>query len=218
MSTLNIYNPAGEIASTMEIPETSLVTEKGAQAVKDTVVAIMNSWRAGTACTKSKGQVSGTGKKPWKQKGTGRARVGTSRNPVWRGGGIAFGPKPRDYSVKVNKKVVSLAFQRAFSDKIVAGEVVVIEKLTTEAPKTKQASALLKKLGVTRSVLFVVSQDAMQDDLDRNFELAVNNIPNVAACTAVEVTAYDLCRFKTIVVTKTAMEEMVERLPVEENN
>ena len=99
-----------------------LVTDKGEQAVKDAVTAIRNSMRAGTACTKGKGEVAGSNKKPWKQKGTGNARAGFRQSPVWRGGGVAHGPKPRSFEQKLNKKVWTLAFKRALSDKLVAGE------------------------------------------------------------------------------------------------
>ena len=103
--------------------QAALTLDKGAQAVKDAVTAIRNAMRAGTACTKGKGEVAGSNKKPWKQKGTGNARAGFRQSPVWRGGGVAHGPKPRDFATKLNKKVWSLAFARAFSDKLVAGDV-----------------------------------------------------------------------------------------------
>src|SRR5574344_2454508 len=99
-----------------------LVLDKGAQALKDAVTAIRNAMRAGTACTKGKGEVAGSNKKPWKQKGTGNARAGFRQSPVWRGGGVAHGPKPRSFEQKINKKVMQLAFARALSDKIVAGD------------------------------------------------------------------------------------------------
>ena len=108
MSTIKVYDKTGAATGEKTVDAAQLVLDRGAQAVKDTVVAILNGYRAGTAKTKNKSEVSGTGKKPWKQKGTGRSSFGSSRNPVWRGGGVAFGPVPRDYSQKVNKKVSAL--------------------------------------------------------------------------------------------------------------
>ncbi|MEG1934283.1 MAG: 50S ribosomal protein L4, partial [Kiritimatiellia bacterium] len=144
MSTIKVYDKTGATTGDKTVDEAQLVLDRGEQAVKDTVVAILNGYRAGTAKTKNKSEVSGTGKKPWKQKGTGRASFGTSRNPVWRGGGVAFGPVPRDFSQKVNKKVLTLAFARALSDKIADGELALVDSLVFDEPKTKQAAAMLK--------------------------------------------------------------------------
>lgn len=213
MSTIKVFNPAGDAASEMSVADGTLVLDRGAQAVKDTVVAIMNGWRAGTASTKTKAEVSGSGKKPFKQKGTGRARAGTTRNPVWRGGGVAFGPKPRDYSVKVNKKVARLAFQRALSDKIASGDLLVVEKFEVAEPKTKLVAPILKKMGIERTCLIVVSTDATCGDANDNFFYGVGNIPNVFVCSSAEVNVYLLCRFAKIVATKEAMNELLERLP-----
>lgn len=132
-----------------------LTLDKGAQAVKDAVTAIRNAMRAGTACTKGKGEVAGSNKKPWKQKGTGNARAGFRQSPVWRGGGVAHGPKPRSFEQKLNKKVWALAFARAFSDKLVAGDVIVVDKFEFEAPKTKLMAKFLKELGVDRTACIV---------------------------------------------------------------
>ncbi len=213
MSTIKVFNPAGDSAGEMSVAQGTLVLDRGAQAVKDTVVAIMNGWRAGTASTKTKAEVAGSGKKPHKQKGTGRARVGTTRNPVWRGGGVAFGPKPRDYSVKVNKKVAQLAFRRALSDKIASGDLAVIEKFEIAEPKTRLVAPLLKKIGIDRTCLVVVSFDAQSADANDNFFYGVGNIPGVFVCSSAEVNVYLLCRFNKILVTREAMDELLERLP-----
>ena len=158
MSTIKVFNPAGDAAGEMTVADDLLVLDKGAQAVKDVVVAIQNAFRAGTASTLSKGEVAGSNKKPWRQKGTGRARAGLRQSPVWRGGGVAFGPKPRDFSQKINRKVQQLAFTRALSDKIAGGQVTVIEKFDLAGPKTKLLTATLKKLGADRSTLIVLDQ------------------------------------------------------------
>ncbi len=168
MATIKAFTSAGEAGADIAIDDAQLTLEKGAQAVKDAVTAIRNSMRAGTACTKGKGEVAGSNKKPWKQKGTGNARAGFRQSPVWRGGGVAHGPKPRDFSQKINRKVMQLAFARAFSEKIAAGEVVVVSEFKFEQPKTKLMAALLKKAGVERSALVVT--DKYDDNRDAYME------------------------------------------------
>ena len=205
MSTIKVFNPAGDAAGELSVADELLVLDKGAQAVKDTVVAIRNGMRAGTASTLSKGEVNGSGKKPWKQKGTGRARVGYRQNPVWRGGGVAFGPKPRDYSQKINRKVCQLAFVRAMSDKIAEGQVLVVEKFDLEA-KTKAMVALLKKLGLERSVLIIL------DQYDEKVILASRNLPKVEVARAADVDVYSLLLYRTIVTTKAGFEALKARM------
>ncbi len=212
MSTIKVYDKTGAATGEKTVDGAQLVLDRGEQAVKDTVVAILNGYRAGTAKTKNKSEVSGTGKKPWKQKGTGRASFGSSRNPVWRGGGVAFGPVPRDYSQKVNKKVSALAFARALSDKIASGELCVIDSLNYEEPKTKVAAAMFKAMGIERSCLVIVDDDALAGDANDNFFLAVGNLPNVGVAAAGETDVYMLCRFKNIVVTAKAFEALEARL------
>jgi len=206
MSTIKVFNPAGDAAGEMAFADERLVLDKGEQAVKDTVVAIQNAARAGTASTLSKGEVSGSNKKPWRQKGTGRARAGYRQSPVWRGGGVAFGPKPRDYSQKINKKVQRLAFTRALSEKIAGGQVTVVEKFDLAEAKTKLLSALLKKLGADRSALIVL------DQLDDKLVLASRNLQKVAVVTASEVDVYSLLLYRTLVVTKAGFEALTARM------
>ncbi|MBQ9432426.1 MAG: 50S ribosomal protein L4 [Kiritimatiellae bacterium] len=205
MSTIKVFNPAGEAAGDLTVADELLVLDRGAQAVKDTVVAIRNGMRAGTACTLSKGEVAGSNKKPWKQKGTGRARAGLRQSPVWRGGGVAFGPKPRDYSQKINRKVRQLAFTRALSDRIAEGQVLVVEKFDFE-PKTKALVALLKKLGLERSVLLVTEQ------YEENVILASRNLQKIEAAKASEVDVYSLLLYRTIVATRAGFEALKARM------
>lgn len=206
MSNIKVFSPAGAAAGEMTFADERLILDKGDQAVKDVVVATQNGLRAGTACTLSKGEVAGSNKKPWKQKGSGRARVGLRQNPIWRGGSVAFGPKPRDFSQKVNRKVAQLAFTRALSDKIAGGSVVVIEKFDFTEPKTKQVIALLKKLGVERSGLIVT------DQYEENVALSAQNLPNVAVLRAAEVDVYALMYFRTVVATKAGFEALTARM------
>lgn len=206
MSMVKKYDAAGVATGDVEIPEALLVMDKGTQAVHDTVVALTNARRAGTACTLQKGEVAGSGKKPWKQKGTGRARAGYRQSTVWRGGATTFGPRPRDYSVKVNKKVSRLAFRRALSEKLSSGDVRVVEPLTVEAPKTKAFAALLKAQGVSGPVLVIV------DTVEQGLAMAVRNVPRVELVKAVDVNVYQLLRYPTVLVNSTGMEQLMARL------
>ena len=183
-----------------------LVTDKGEQAVKDAVTAIRNAMRAGTASTKGKGEVAGSNKKPWKQKGTGNARAGFRQSPVWRGGGVAHGPKPRSFEQKLNKKVWSLAFRRALSDKLVAGEVIVVDKFEFEAPKTKFMAKLLKDLGVERTAIII------QKEVDETVLLATSNLPCVDYSTAQALDVYTLLANRQIVCDQAGFDALVARL------
>ncbi len=211
MSTIKQYTSAGEAGADIEVDEASLVLDKGAQALKDAVVAIRNAMRAGTASTKGKGEVAGSNKKPWKQKGTGNARAGFRQSPVWRGGGVAHGPKPRDFSQKVNKKVMKLAFARAVSEKIQAGDVLVVSEFSFEAPKTKLMAAFLKKIGVDRSALVVTAE--INETLDR----MVRNLPRVDSATAQEINPYAVLLFRKIVCDKAGYDALMARVAGKEN-
>jgi len=206
MSTIKVFNPAGDAAGEMTVADELLVLDKGEQAVKDVVVATRNALRAGTASTLSKGEVAGSNKKPWRQKGTGRARAGFRQSPVWRGGGVAFGPKPRDYSQKINRKVQQLAFTRALSEKIAGGQVTVIEKFDLPEPKTKLLAALLKKLGVDRSVLIVLDQH------EETVMLAGRNLQKVEVVSAEEVDVYSLLLYRTLVATQAGFAALTARM------
>ncbi|HHU14527.1 MAG: 50S ribosomal protein L4 [Kiritimatiellae bacterium] len=206
MSTIKVFNPAGEPAGEMTFAKERLELEKGEQAVKDVVVAIRNAYRAGTASTLSKGEVAGSNKKPWRQKGTGRARAGYRQSPVWRGGGVAFGPKPRDYSQKINRKVQQLAFTRALSEKIAGGQTMVIDTIDLAEPKTKLLKALLAKLGLDRSVLIVLDQH------EEKVMLAARNLQKVEVVSAAEVDVYSLLLYRTLVATKAGFEALTARM------
>ena len=205
MSTIKQFTSAGEAAADLSVDDGQLVLDKGAQALKDAVTAIRNAMRAGTACTKSKGEVAGSNKKPWKQKGTGNARAGFRQSPVWRGGGVAHGPKPRDYSQKVNKKVMKLAFARAVSEKISAGEVLVVSEFKFEAPKTKLMNAFLKGIGVERSALVLTAEP------NEMLDLMVRNLPRVDSATAQEINPYAVLLFKNIVADKAGFDALMAR-------
>ena len=186
--------------------QSQLTLDKGAQAVKDAVTAIRNAMRAGTACTKGKGEVAGSNKKPWKQKGTGNARAGFRQSPVWRGGGVAHGPKPRSYEQKLNKKVWSLAFARAFSDRLAAGDVIVVDEFSFEAPKTKLMAKFLKELGVDRTAVVV------QKDVDDTVVLVTSNLPKVDYSTAQALDVYTVMANRKIVCDKAGFDALMARI------
>ena len=190
----------------VNVDQAQLTLDKGAQAVKDAVTAIRNALRAGTASTKGKGEVSGSNKKPWKQKGTGNARAGFRQSPVWRGGGVAHGPKPRCFEQKVNKKVMKLAFARALSDKIAAGDVIVVDEFKFEAPKTKLMAALLKTLGVDRTACIV------QKDVDDTVVLVTSNLPRIDYSTAQALDVYTVLANRKLVCDKAGFAARLERI------
>jgi large subunit ribosomal protein L4 len=206
MSTLKIYDQKGAAVGDFDLADEMLVLNKGAQAVHEAIVAYMAAQRTGSASTLRKGEVAGSNKKPWRQKGTGRARAGYRQSPVWRGGGVAFGPHPRSFALKVNKKVARLAFRRAFSDKVQSGQVRMLDQLTMAEAKTKSFAALLKSLGIDRPALFVV------DKVEKNVAQASRNIPNVEVAAAKDVNIYQLLRYPIVVVSRSGMDQMQLRL------
>ncbi|MBT8042040.1 MAG: 50S ribosomal protein L4 [Pontiella sp.] len=206
MSKVPLKNVKGDSVGDYEVADNLLVLDKGDQAVHEAVVAYNAHQRAGTASTLSKSFVNGTGAKPWKQKGLGRARAGYKQSPVWRGGAVAHGPHPRTYKKKLSKKVTRLAFQRAFSAKVEQGEITVIDELSLSAPKTKEFVAVLKNLGLDRGALFIV------DETTDNLLLATRNIQRVEVATANLVNTYQILRFKNVIVTKAGMEALEKRL------
>lgn len=204
MSKLSVYDMKGAACGEMDFPET-LLTNKGRQAVHDVVVARQAAKRAGTASTLGKGAVSGSGKKPWRQKGTGQARAGYKQSPVWRGGGVAHGPHPRSYDKKVPQKVARLAFRRAVSDLVREGRIRVLETLSVAEPKTKAAVAVMKSLGLDSALIVV-------DRLDRNLVCAVRNLPLVEAAAARDVSTMQLLRYPVAIVTRAAMDVLRARI------
>jgi len=206
MSKLNVYDMKGASVGDYEVADGLLVLNKGEQAVHEVVLALLAGRRAGTASTKCKGEVAGSNKKPWRQKGTGRARAGYRQSPVWRGGGTAFGPKPRSYAKKVNRKVAHVAFQRAWSDRVAEGAVKVVDGLSLPEAKTRLFAALLKALGVKGPALVVV------ESVDPVLSLAARNVPRVEIVCARDVNVYQLTRYPVVVASRGAMEAMRVRL------
>jgi large subunit ribosomal protein L4 len=206
MSKLDVFDMKGARVGGFDFADDVLKIKRGGQAVHDAVVAHLAACRAGTASTLRKGEVAGSNKKPWRQKGTGRARAGLRQSPVWRGGGVAFGPHPRSYDVKINRKVAKLAFKRIFSDKVDSGEVSVVEKILLTDAKTKSFAALMKALKTGSSVLFLV------DKTEKNMEMASRNIPGVRVMRVSDADVYTLMRYSRIVLDKAGAETVLKRL------
>jgi large subunit ribosomal protein L4 len=169
------------------------------------VVHYLANQRQGTHATKTKGLISGGGRKPWRQKHTGRARAGSIRSPLWRGGGTVFGPQPRDYSFNLPKKVRRLALMTAFQEKLSSGEVVIIDNLSLEKPKTKDMVSILKNLGLhEKSVLIILPE---KNDM---ITLSVRNIPRVSVTRAIDLNTYDVLSKNVILITKEAAAKLEE--------
>ena len=206
-TTLTVKNFQGaDTDAKVDIQENWLEHAKGEQAVKDSVVAFLARMRSGSASTKTRAAVAGSGAKPWRQKGTGRARAGSAGSPVWVGGGVAFGPHPRSYNLGVNKKVEKLALKRAFTDRLTDGDVVLVDEITLNEPKTKEVLAFLKNLQIGENVLVLV------DEYTENLDLAARNLPNVLVLKAASVNTYLMLLFKKIVITKAGLEALGSRL------
>ncbi len=179
---------------------------RGTQAVHDVITGYRANRRTGTACTKSKADVNFSGVKPWRQKGTGRARAGYKSSPVWRKGGVAFGPKPRDFSKILPVKVRRLALKKALSQRILAGEVIVVAALQVSKPKTKEFTGIINDLKLDGSALFVNHQH------DENILKASRNIPKIQVVTSDEVNAEDILRYNKLVFTQDAFAKVAERV------
>ena len=203
---LAVIDIKGQSQGELEVKFDLIQNGKGTQAVHDAVVAYLANQRMGTACTKNAGEVAGTNKKPWRQKGTGRARAGSFQSPLWRGGGVVFGPKPRDFGRKVSKTTKQLALRKALSERLKSGDVVVVEELKLESPKTREFAGVLKALQVQGPTLIVASAQ------DRNLSLASRNIPAIELATSDSLNTYQVLRFDKLLFTRSAFEKIEQRL------
>lgn len=204
---LTIRDSKGNQQGELEVKFPLVENGKGTQAVHDAVVAYRAAQRMGTACTKTMGEVAGTGKKPWRQKGTGRARAGSFQSPLWRGGGVVFGPKPRDFSKKVSRKTKQLALRKALSERLKAGDVVVVDDLKLETPRTKAFLGMLSALGLLGNTALIVCQAP-----DKNLTLASRNVSTVELATSDSLNTYDVLRPDKLVFTRAAFEQLEARL------
>jgi large subunit ribosomal protein L4 len=204
---LTVFSSDGKTSSEQDFANIpTFEGDKGLQAVKEVIVAINANNRQGTHSTKTRGEVRGGGKKPWRQKGTGRARAGSIRSPLWVGGGVVFGPKPRDYSKKINAKVKQLAFSRALFDRASAGELAVIEAFDTKVTKTKVVNEVVGRIAPKGRVLLVDAPFAAVT------ARASRNIERLTLQDASKLNTLDLAQYVKIIVSSKALETILARI------
>jgi large subunit ribosomal protein L4 len=206
MPKVALYNQNGSQVGEIELNDSVFGIEPNKHVLFEAVIMQRASLRQGTHKTKNRSQVSGGGRKPWRQKGTGRARQGSIRAPQWRGGGTVFGPVPRSYSYKLPKKVRRLAIKSALSSKVLDENILVLESLTFDAPKTKEFVKVLKGLQVDKKALVVTAE------LDENVALSARNIPGVTVVTANGINVLDVLNHEKLIMTKAAVEKVEEVL------
>lgn len=206
MPKVALLNQAGEQVGEVELNDSIFGIEPNNHVLFEAVVMQRASLRQGTHKTKIRSEVRGGGRKPWRQKGTGRARQGSIRSPQWRGGGTVFGPVPRSYSYKLPKKVRRLAIKSALSSKALEENILVLESLVLDAPKTKDFKSVLNNLAVNSKALVVTA------DLDENVALAARNIPGITVVTADGVSVLDVVAHDKLIMTKQAVEKVEEVL------
>lgn len=203
---ISIKNLEGKNQGELEVKFAMIENGRGTQAVHDAVTAYRAAQRSGTACTKTAGEVSGSNKKPWKQKGTGRARAGSFRSPLWRGGGVVFGPRPRDFTKKISSSTRRLALRKALSARMQAGDVVVLNDLKLATPKTKELIGILAALNLDGTTLLVVQGN------ETNLTLAARNIPHVELTTGDDLNTYQVLDADKLVFTRGAFDKVEARL------
>ncbi|TJX62287.1 50S ribosomal protein L4 [Soehngenia saccharolytica] len=204
MPKVNVYNINGEVVEEMELSDDIFGIEINEHAVYEVVKNQLANKRQGTQSAKTRAEVRGGGRKPWRQKGTGRARQGSIRSPQWKGGGVVFAPKPRDYSYSVPKKVKRLALKSVLTSKVVENEMIVVDDLKLNAPKTKEMINILNNLKADKKALIVI------DQRDENVILAARNIPNVQTAYVNTINVYDILKYNSFIITKEAVKKVEE--------
>ncbi|AQS57964.1 50S ribosomal protein L4 [Desulforamulus ferrireducens] len=205
MPKVALYNISGQQVGEVELKDEVFGIEPHEAVLFDAVTMQLACQRQGTHDTKTRAEVRGGGRKPWRQKGTGRARVGSTRSPIWRKGGIVFGPHPRDYSYSLPKKVRRLALKSALSSKVLEQNIIVLDQLTLDAPKTKEMVSILNNLKVNKALVVTA-------DRDLNVEKSARNIEGVKPLKAAGVNVYDLLKYPKLVITKDAVAKIEEVL------
>ncbi len=204
MPTVALYNTDGKQVGDIELNESVFGAEIRPDVMHEVVVNYLANQRQGTQSTKTRTEVRGGGIKPWRQKGTGRARQGSIRAPQWVGGGVALGPKPRDYRYNVNKKVRRLALKSALSSKVVDGDIIVLEDLKLESIKTKEMATILNNLGVNEKALIVLPEN------DKNVVLSARNIEGVATTFVGAINTYEVLKYTKFIIVKDAVAKLEE--------
>ncbi len=203
MSTVKVYNIDGKEVGQLELNDSVFGVEINEHLVHMAVVSQLANKRQGTQSAKTRSEVSGGGRKPWRQKGTGHARQGSTRAPQWTGGGVVFAPKPRDYVVKLNKKEKQAALKSALTSKVQDEKFIVLDALTLEEAKTSKFAGILKNLEVHKALV-------VTKDVDKNVVLSARNIPDVKTTEAASVNVYDILKYDTVVITKDAVAAIEE--------
>ena len=208
MPKMDVINQEGKVVGSVELKDEIFGIEPNQQCMYDAVVMQLASRRQGTHCTKGRSEVSGGGRKPWRQKGTGRARQGSIRATQWRGGGTVFGPKPRDYGYRLNRKVRRLALKSVLSEKVNENAMSVLDQFAIEAPKTKTFNQIIAAINAPKITLFVVSES---EDYT-NAMLSMRNIPTMMMLTAERINVFDIMNANQIVFTHPAVRDVEEAL------
>ncbi len=205
MTVVNIYDQEKRVVGEIELPDNIFNIEVRPEILNFVVKAHLAAKRVGTASVKTRSTIRGGGKKPWRQKGTGRARVGSIRSPLWVGGAVAHGPKPRDYSFKVNKKIKRLAMKMALSSKVKENKLLVLDKLEVSQPKTKEFVKIKNALELKKSLIVLPKQD-------NNIFLSTRNLPDTRLMLDKDINVYDILKYDMLVITKDVVENIKERL------
>ncbi len=208
MSSLDILDLNMNVVGKTDLKEEIFDVKVKEHLIHQVVVMQMANRRRGTSSTKNRAMVRGGGIKPWRQKGTGRARAGSIRSPLWRGGGVIFGPTPKSYNYNVPKKVRSAALKSALTQKVKEGGFLIVDKIELEEPKTKEMVSILRNLKATGRVLFILSEE------NRNLELSVRNIPYVNVLKLAGLNVYDLILCNTVICTEVTLHSIEETLSV----
>ena len=203
MANVSVYNIEGKEVGTMELNDAVFGVEVNEHLVHMAVVSQLANNRQGTQKAKTRSEVSGGGRKPWRQKGTGHARQGSTRAPQWTGGGMVFAPVPRDYSFKMNKKEKRAALKSALTSRVQANKLIVLDQLTMDAPKTKAMQNVLNSLNVNKALVVTKENDA-------NVVLSARNIPDVKTALVNTINVYDVMKYNTVVLTKDAVAAIEE--------
>ena len=203
MAKVSVYNIEGSVVGDIELNDEVFGVEVNEHLVHMAVVSQLANNRQGTQSAKTRSEVSGGGKKPWRQKGTGHARQGSTRAPQWTGGGVVFAPKPRDYSFKMNRKEKNLALKSALTTRVAEYKIKVLDSISFDEIKTKNMVAVLKNLNVTKALVVL-------NDNDQNVVLSARNIPNVKTALTNTINVYDILKYDTLVVTKDAVATIEE--------
>lgn len=202
---INLYNTKGDVLNKIELPKTIFNQEISEFAVYDAIKAYLANQRLGTACTKNRSEVSGSGKKPWRQKGTGRARVGSIRNPVWKGGGVVFGPRPHSFKINIPTKVKQKALISVLVDKAMNNEIVVVDSINLEQPKTSVMANILKNLKLEKPLIILEKSDP-------NVYLSIRNLKGTDVILTSNLNPYKVLAHEKLLFTKKALSELENRL------